>query len=147
MKILGPRLLAPKGAAIVLAIYAVGYGGFLVVMLAAVAAQINLGLLILIGLLGLAATPFIAVAHLARATDAESEHPPRPTVMAIVMAAPTVFWLWATAEAYHPYLLDRPADVAVVFIFTTIPGLLALWLSVTFVLLAMCDRPARTAIE
>lgn len=139
MTLLGARLIGPKIAAFALAFYAGCYGLFLLFIV--VAALFSwAAFLMLTGLLALAATPFIAVLHLFRATTPDVNPPAYPKTMAVVMCVPTLFWVYLY---YDTVGFDRLFDLkgqfrALIFVLT--PGLLSLWLVVTFVLLALRDR-------
>ncbi|AKS47509.1 hypothetical protein SAMN05444287_2837 [Octadecabacter temperatus] len=146
MALLGEKLTGPKFAAIVLAVYAICYAALMLIAGASAVSEPSIAL-IMFGLLALAATPFIALTHLNRITDGEDHPPARPIVMAIVMAAPAVFWLYwgiGSLASIHGF---QAGDVLVSFLAVLMPGLLALWLSVTFAILAVRARTNTIDIE
>jgi len=144
--LLGENLTGPKLAAIVLAVYAICYGALMLIVGASVVSEPSVAL-IMIGLLVLAATPFIALTHLNRITNVVDHPPARPIVMAIVMAAPAVFWLYWGIGSLASIHRFQVGDVLVSFLAVLMPGLLALWLSVTFAILAVRARTNNIDIE
>ena len=146
MTLLGEDLTALKLAAIALAIYAICYGT-LSVFVAGAAFASPIAAFALLGLLALATTPFFAIMHLNRLTNKGTGPPARPAIMAIVMTVPAAFWLYASATSVTPLYYTQFADVVLIAGLVLVPGLLALWLAVTFVLLALQGRTKVAAIN
>ncbi len=141
MDIIGRRLIGPKIAAIALCVYAGVYGLLLLLMLAIVSSGFdNFVPFWMIGLLAMAVTPFVAVAHLYRAAMPDVDPPARPITMAVVMAVPTIFWLYMFLDNVDLDSITELTNQHFALVYILIPGLLSLWLVVAFALLARRDR-------
>ena len=139
MTLLGEDLTAPKLIAIALAVYAVCYGTLFLIFIG-IALLDSVAGLAFFGLIALATTPFFAIAHLNRVTDKGNGPPARPAIMATVMAVPAAFWLYASVNSGTPLYYTQFVDAMWVAGFILIPGLLSLWLAVTFAVLAVQGR-------
>lgn len=130
-----PRLLAAKIAAVLLACYALFYAVLLIAVVGS-----NLGAdddtLYFLALLVMATTPFFAFFQLLRATRGNPDKPVRPLLMALVMAAPAVYWLYITFGEFQ-FLFRGWADFLASMGLAGIPGLLSAWLVGTFLWLAV----------
>lgn len=143
---LGPRLRGAKFAAFVLAIYATIYAGLLLFLVVGSASRHIEVVLPLFGLFALAATPFLALIHLARATDKNASPPTRPKIMALVMAVPTVFWFYTSYETIPPSGGMNVEQSAAFLAFLAMPAFLSMWLFYTFVLLALQGGVPATSV-
>ena len=90
-----------------------------------------------VGLFAMAATPFVALVYLGRASDPFRSDPVRPVLMALMMAVPTVFWLYWGADSMRHAFHGDLRELLTFFGLTVVPGLLALWVCLTFVVLAL----------
>lgn len=129
-----PSLIGAKIMAGILSLYAFGYAVVLL-MFGGFFATDPWGIVFLLAMLALAITPFMALVHLWRLSEICPEKPPRPVLMAVIMAMPALFWGYAAFDAP-----DGRDNFWWTFSLLWVPGLLALGLCVIFVQLAFRAR-------
>ena len=128
----GPQLFVPMIVASILAAYAVGYGIALLVVMSSMLQFAENSIFAVLGMLILAATPFVALIHLNRVRNGQDDPPPRPRTMALVMCAPAMFWGWVSFGLITPDWYRYLEGFLLTVVAVAVPAHVSLRLVVTF---------------